>query len=58
MVQGRLASATVFGFALLFHGVVFLTGDLWTVMAVHALYDALVTTVIGPRLHGRAAAAG
>lgn len=56
MVQGKLASAAVFGFALVFHGIVFLTGDLWTAVSVHAAYDALVTTVIGPRLHRRSLA--
>jgi membrane protease YdiL (CAAX protease family) len=53
--QGTLAIAAVFGFALVFHGLVALTGGLPAAIAVHALYDAIVATLIGPALHRRAA---
>lgn len=53
--QGKLAIVAVFGFALVFHGLVALTGGLPAAIAVHALYDAIVATVLGPALHRRAA---
>ncbi len=54
-VQGKLAMAVVLGFAIAFHALVALTGGLAAAIAVHALYDALVSTWLGPRLHRRAA---
>jgi membrane protease YdiL (CAAX protease family) len=54
-LQGKLAIFAVIGFALVFHGLVALTGGLPAAIAVHALYDALVGTTIGPYLHKRAA---
>jgi membrane protease YdiL (CAAX protease family) len=51
MVQGRLAAAIVLLIAALFHGLVALSGSLVTAIAVHALYDAIVTVWLAPRLH-------
>lgn len=53
-VQGRLAMGVVLLFALLFHGLVALTGGLVAAVAVHALYDAAVSVWLGPLLHRRA----
>jgi membrane protease YdiL (CAAX protease family) len=52
-MQGGLAMAAVLVFALLFHGLVALTGGLVAAVAVHALYDAAVSVWIGPLLHRR-----
>ena len=54
-VQGKIAIVAVFAFALVFHGLVALTGGLVAAIAVHALYDALVGTILGPYLRQRAA---
>ena len=53
-VQGKIAIVAVFAFALVFHGLVALTGGLPAAIAVHALYDALVGTILGPYLRRRA----
>jgi membrane protease YdiL (CAAX protease family) len=53
-VQGKLAMAVVLVFALVFHGLVALTGGLVAAVAVHALYDAAVSTWLGPLLQRRA----
>jgi membrane protease YdiL (CAAX protease family) len=52
-VQGKLAMAVVIAFALVFHGLVALTGGLVAAVAVHALYDAVVAIWLGPLLHER-----
>jgi uncharacterized protein len=47
LVQGALGAAVIFIFALAFHGLVFLSGDLYAAMAVHAIYDLLAGLYIG-----------
>lgn len=48
-VQGGKTMAIVFGIALIFHGVVYLTGTLVVAMVVHTIYDLIAGAVAGKR---------
>ena len=46
-VQGRMSMLIIFGFALVFHGLVLSTGVLYVAIAVHVLYDCTAGLTYG-----------
>jgi uncharacterized protein len=53
MVQGVIGAAAIFIFALGFHWLVWRTGELYTAMAVHAIYDLLAGLYVARILRRR-----
>ncbi|HEY0590254.1 MAG TPA: CPBP family intramembrane glutamic endopeptidase [Thermoanaerobaculia bacterium] len=47
LLQGWSATAFVGIFGLIFHALVWITGGLWTAIAVHVLYDAITGFTLG-----------